>query len=351
MTIRRKYRIRHYTLVEVMVAMGIFLIMMTIMMQFFTSAQGLWSLSSKKNMLYSDARVAMNLMTREIRSMLYCNDETGGSGIYPFWYEWISWGSANADLPSGANRPDALKNHFLANYDLSGAGSTGNPYLTALNFIANTDLKPVVDRGADVCEIRYKFVPVYFDGHGYGLNNVRGGYLQRNCTGEYYDNSGTGTINSYYNFITYYYRTGSEAAGLGSAYQNRVDTIWGNGSADLTCGPFKTVIDGVYSLRFTCYRWDGTSLVALDPMNRIAPGQNPEGNPIAITTPGCLISYDTATGTPVPVAIRIDMKLMDPEDLKKLAVAIVKPDTGQIKILKQKMRTFSKVIYLDPRNN
>ena len=84
MSINRKNIIRNYTIVEVMVAMGIFLIMMTIMMQFFTSAQKVWNASAKRNMIYADARVAMNLMTREIQCMLYDNDDTDGSDIYPF---------------------------------------------------------------------------------------------------------------------------------------------------------------------------------------------------------------------------------------------------------------------------
>ena len=86
MLVRKKHIIRHYTIVEVMVAMGIFLVMMTIMMQFFTSAQKVWNLASKKNMMYADARVAMNLMTRELQSMLYDNEVD--TGTYPFWHEW-----------------------------------------------------------------------------------------------------------------------------------------------------------------------------------------------------------------------------------------------------------------------
>ncbi|MDD5697122.1 MAG: hypothetical protein PHH77_00765 [Victivallaceae bacterium] len=350
MTLRRKYSILRYTLVEVMVAMGIFLILMTIMMQFFTSAQGLWSLSSKRNQLYADARVAMNLMTKELQTMLYRNDTTDGSGIYPFWYEWTDDIDSDFDLGlSSGIRPPVIKTHFAANNDLPVNGST--PYLTALNFIAATDLPPVDAKGSNTCEIRYIFIPIYFDGSGFGLNNVRGGYLKRSCIGEYYDST-TLTNDQYpsntpYNFYTYYYR-GIYTA-LSSPYNIRVVNIWSNNSTDdLTY--FSTVINGVYSLRFTCYRWDDSSgLIELDPMNRTAPGKKPDGSggTSDITT---YPAYDTAMGTPVPVAIRIDMKLMAPEDLKKLALAIYKSDTDQIRVLKQKMRTFSKVIYLGMRN-
>ncbi|MFA6717189.1 MAG: hypothetical protein WCS27_17555, partial [Victivallaceae bacterium] len=125
MSIRETHMTRHYTIVEVMMAMGIFLVMMTIMMQFFTSAQEIWNNSSKRNMLYSDARVAMNLMTREIQSMLYRNDETDGTGIYPFWYEWREITGTIEDydnnLDSGRtteNMPAAIRTYFETNDEL-----------------------------------------------------------------------------------------------------------------------------------------------------------------------------------------------------------------------------------------
>ncbi len=66
----------------------------------------------------------------------------------------------------------------------------------------------------------------------------------------------------------------------------------------------------------------------------------------AITSP---LAYDLVSGTPVPVAVRVDMKLLAPRDLKRLAIAIKDSNTRQIRALRQKMRTFSKVIYLGKR--
>jgi len=321
MSIRRKGIIHHYTIVEVMMAMGIFLVMMTIMMQFFTSAQKVWNLASKKNMMYADARVSMNLMTRELQSMLYDND-SDGTGIYPFWYQWT-----DMNVDTGAATPE-----------LSTADNYNVSYLTALNFISTTDLKSV-DEGSDVCEIRYKFIPVYFDTTP-TRTNAKGGKLQRCCTAEYYDNSGTATLTPSgttddYNFAANPYPT-----------SNRVNAIW---KPNTTALDFQTVITGVYALRFTCFAWSSTSgLASLDALDASGATQGP----------GTISGYDLITGTPKPVAVRIDMKLMAPKDLKKLAYYIhVANDTGsstsekndaekQIKILKQTMRTFSKVIYL-----
>ncbi|MDD5599631.1 MAG: hypothetical protein PHV82_16925 [Victivallaceae bacterium] len=330
MSIRKKHMTRHYTLVEVMMAMGIFLIMMTIMMQFFTSAQEIWNNSSKRNMLYADARVSMNLMTREIQSMLYRNDDTDGSGIYPFWYEWTD---LDASL-GGETVPTEVKTYFKDNDELP-EKTSGDSYLTALNFISATDLKPI-EKGSDVCEIRYRFIPVYCNGTPNSINDIKGGKLQRSCIAEY-KADGTLTDTTAYNFAECYYRGINPGTGTsgdpGYPYDKRVLNIW-------NASDFDTVINGVYSLNFTCYRWN-SGLASYEPMDQDE--HNVEG--------GSITGYNLATGTPYPVAIRIDMKLLDPKDLKKLVFAICQGDTKQVNILKQKIRTFSKVIYLGKRED
>jgi hypothetical protein len=328
-----------------MVAMGIFLIMMTIMMQFFTSAQKVWNASAKRNMIYSDARVAMNLMTREIQSLLYYNDgDDLPNSIYPFWYEWYD---INNYLTG--SRPQEIKDHYLANNELF-EHSTSSPYLTALNFISTTDLKPV-DKGSDVCEIRYRFVPVYFtDSSPESAKDVKGGELRRSCVAEYYPDGTTSTgTTGHYNFSDWQYKGPTPA----SPDNERMVKIWPADAPDPE-GPFQKVIDGVYSLRFTCYRWNGANLEVLAAMD--SAGNGIDGNPI--TAP---ILFNLSMGTPAPVAVRIDMKLMDPKDLKQLALNIYREQNGtsaekaeaskQIKTLKQKIRTFSKVIYLGKRED
>ena len=328
MSIRKKHISRYYTIVEVMVAMGIFLIMMTIMMQFFTSAQKVWNLASKRNMLYADARVAMNLMTRELQSMLYNNDDDGSSGIYPFWYEWTE---TNASLTGSETIPQKLEDYWVDNKDLFekvGGASPKDAYLTVLNFIGTTDIK-AVDEGSDICEIRYKFIPVYFKtASPASANDVLGGKLQRSCMEEY---ASAGNPNTNHDYASFAYVNFTTPAG-------RVNNVWENTG-------FETVITGVYSLRFTCYTWN-SGLQTLLPMS--STGTNTAG--------GAISGVNLVTGTPKPVAVRIDMKLMDPKDLKKLAYNIYVAGNGttsekkaaekQIKTLKQTMRTFSKVIYL-----
>ncbi|MDD5728560.1 MAG: hypothetical protein PHV59_08360 [Victivallales bacterium] len=337
----RKKFTRYYTIVEVMVAMGIFLIMMTIMMQFFSSAQTVWNTSAQRNILYADARVAMNLMTREIQSIMYYNDglDTTGS-IYPFWFEWTE---VNSDGHDRSDLTDYLKEELFTK------PTAGTPYLTALNFIANTDLKPC-DKGSDICEIRYKFVPVYYSSPQ-KTSDIHGGQLRRSCTAEY-DADGNVTSDTLYNF---------ESNPYDISNPDRIVDIWNDTvpSSD----SFHTVIDGVYSLTFTCYHWSTSSsnfipLAAMEKDN----GYDADGNTIDGSHPLSSIFYDRITGTPCPLAVRIDMKLMPPEDLKRLALNIYISQHGstsrikaeankQIPILKQKIRTFSKVIFLGKRED
>ena len=208
-------------------------------------------------------------------------------------------------------------------------------------------------------------MPVYFTtSTPKSVNDVKGGYFKRSCTEEYYNDSGTEKLtnvfdstNKPYNFSLFPYQGDVTVVGSLSAPNNdnnhkkRVATIWRNNAtdddADFVGAPFRTVISGVYSLRFTCYTWKSSKLEILVPMDRTVSGSTYGQAPPGLT----INTYDLATGTPVPVAIRIDMKLMDPKDLKKLAIAIHRTNTKEIKILKQRMRTFSKVIYLGNLDN
>jgi len=347
--------------------MGIFLVMMTIMMQFFTSAQQVWNAASKRNIMYADARVAMNIMTRELQSMLYRNDGNDLSGsIYPFWLEWTE---TNVDLTGTESITSQLEDHWVDNKDLPEKVIGVIPkdaYLTALNFISTTDLKSV-DEGSDVCEIRYKFIPVYFTSNSpASANDVKGGKLQRSCVAEY-SATGIQSLDVDYNFADCHYRGANPGTGIagdpGYPYDERVLNIWKDSSVTPDPTPFQTVISGVYSLRFTCYFWNSTDADASKHFLDILMVMNSLGKNISGTNIITPLPYNLAMGTPAPVAVRIDMKLMAPKDLKKLAYNIYvfeysgssvsekKGAEKQIRTLKQKMRTFSKVIYLGKQEN
>ena len=60
-----------FTLLELIVAMGIFSILMLMLMQFFSGAQKIWTAAEKRNAIYADARVAMDLTASMLQTTFY----------------------------------------------------------------------------------------------------------------------------------------------------------------------------------------------------------------------------------------------------------------------------------------
>lgn len=71
----RKFCFKHsFTLVELIVSLAVFSILLTVMLQFFSGAQRLWSNTESRNQLYSDARVAMDLMSTLLQNAYYTQE-------------------------------------------------------------------------------------------------------------------------------------------------------------------------------------------------------------------------------------------------------------------------------------
>ncbi len=62
-----------FTLVELIVAMAVFSILLLLMLQFFSGAQRIWNGMEKRNEIYANARVAMDLMTAQLQNTFYTN--------------------------------------------------------------------------------------------------------------------------------------------------------------------------------------------------------------------------------------------------------------------------------------
>lgn len=73
-----------FTLVELLVSMGVLLVILGFILQFFVSSQQVWTSMSQRNRVYADARVAMDLMTTMLQNTFYSN------GGIPFAIEAIS---------------------------------------------------------------------------------------------------------------------------------------------------------------------------------------------------------------------------------------------------------------------
>ena len=80
-------KIHNFTLVELLVTMGVFCILLMVSMQIFGNAGKLWTRSEQKNGVYAAARTAMEFVSARIQSHAYTEDmpfeiSSNGSGVY-----------------------------------------------------------------------------------------------------------------------------------------------------------------------------------------------------------------------------------------------------------------------------
>lgn len=86
MKIKNAIQKRFFTLVEVIVSMAVFAILMLGLMQFFSSAQNLWTRTGSRNVSYDEARTAMNMLATDLMCAYY---EEGRSGVQDHRYFFI----------------------------------------------------------------------------------------------------------------------------------------------------------------------------------------------------------------------------------------------------------------------
>ena len=62
---------KRFTILELIVSMSVLVVMMTIMMRFFSDAQKAWGASSGQAEIYDNGRIAMDLITSDLNSISY----------------------------------------------------------------------------------------------------------------------------------------------------------------------------------------------------------------------------------------------------------------------------------------
>jgi type II secretory pathway pseudopilin PulG len=72
----------NFTLIELLAAMGIFTIIMLIVFQMLASSQKVWSLSETNTRIYENARIALDVITRDLQCAIASNRP---GGEIPFW--------------------------------------------------------------------------------------------------------------------------------------------------------------------------------------------------------------------------------------------------------------------------
>lgn len=99
-----------FTLVEVIVSMAVFAILMLGLMQFFASAQGLWSSTSNRVSTCEEARTAMSLLSTDLMCAYYEEGRTVGS-VQDHRYFFIVQNPADNSASTGLS-PALTGNRF-----------------------------------------------------------------------------------------------------------------------------------------------------------------------------------------------------------------------------------------------
>ena len=157
--IKNKIAKFHFTIVEVSVAMLVLAVLLTIVMQFFDTAQKGWSASSGKSTIYENARIALGLINRQVQGIYYKD------GVVPFYHK----GSDYNPIDEYSN--DSLS--FVSYLD-----EAPNPYCTST-----------------ACELQYQ---LYYNEDNDVVQDTAG-WMLLSITGNKLDNGGVNNEWNFYN--------------------------------------------------------------------------------------------------------------------------------------------------------
>lgn len=80
---KHKYKVSFFTLLELLVSLGVFAILMLALMHFFTSAQSIWLHYGAKDDVGGNVRIAMELLKNDLQNLYY---ESGHTNTKSFFY-------------------------------------------------------------------------------------------------------------------------------------------------------------------------------------------------------------------------------------------------------------------------
>ena len=291
---------RFFTLIELSIAMVIFVILLVIITRFYNSAHKATSSMSEQTIIFENAKIALNLMTRDIQCIYYVNESNEKT---PFWH-WRP--------PDPANPPSSwgqYRNEFLA-------------------FVSATSVPPNDDCTSKLCEIKYQ--KYYATNH----NDTNDGWLKRSVTGNKLSGGDDNLKWNHYNNPILGYTTTTvqvqDLVDLTIYYDVPVAAFTANSAA---CDNYQKVIPYVVDLSFTCFDKEGF---------KITPDQT-------IST-----AADEGVMKDFPFSIEISLTLMGKDSWQKW-IALggnVNPydDTGSIKAFREKHeRTFKKTVLIGNR--
>ena len=217
---QKKYNFNSFTLIELITAMAVFTVLMLVMMRFFSSSQEAWTTSNQRSMIFENAQVAMDLISRDIQSAYY--DVELGKQV-PFWH-------------------------------LSQADTTHH-VREMLSFISATPMRPNDDCTSNLCEVQYKLFYTT-------TTTPDTGWLVRCVTGNKNDGASAphpnlaAAVNTKYNYLNNFVVGGS--TGTNAFTSNYASSGDGSGTPY-----FSKVIPYVTNLSFLCFDSSNT-LIPVD---------------------------------------------------------------------------------------
>lgn len=235
----------YFSLVELLAVMAVFSILILVVFQFFSTAQNTWTITDAKRSMFEDARIALDLISRDIQSAYY------GGGVAPFWH-WnggqpASWGE--------------YRNELLA-------------------FVADTPIPPNSQCISTLCEIKYQLY--YATTH----SDENEGWVRRSVTGS---NNSDGTNNKKWNYINNFrvgFTTTNDAKGIPIAAFTANST---------SSGDYQKLIPYVLDLSFICDTDTDTSAII-----------NPDTT-TSTSSSGWVLNPTTPPGFPVVVTVSLTM--------------------------------------------
>lgn len=179
-----------FTLIELILAMVIFLLLLVVVLTFFNTAKNVWSFSDSRKQAFEDARVALDLITRDLQCIYYTDN------IAPFW--------------------------------LKAKGSSGNWYDDkSLNFVSLADIGDKSGSTSSLYEVKYQ---LWYPENG--VQSDSDGWLMRSVTG---------SSSAKWNFNTYTLSVGT--SGTDKAFTANNDSN----------EPFNKFIPYVTRVEFNCF--------------------------------------------------------------------------------------------------
>lgn len=153
MNLKNVHKTKHYTLVEIMIAMAILVIMMGFLFQFLNSAQRLWSSTEGSSNTFDQAQIFLQLLENDLRSALYSNDKEYPGHSIPMG---VICGTGSAP-----NQENILEKIFMVTPDSRAANEAGT-YLVMYSVDNDEISRYLVDSavGSDPMHFFYGLDPI-----------------------------------------------------------------------------------------------------------------------------------------------------------------------------------------------